>query len=278
MRSGNGPMTLWITGASSGLGKATALAAQAAGHQVIAGARSFRQGNELPGVVCLPLDVRSEESIAKFRQAALEISPRVDGLIQCAGMLVLGSCEETSLEEYHSILDTNFLGMVRMNQAVLPLMRAQGSGKILLFSSVNGLLGVPFQSAYVASKHAVEGYAECLQLECVPYGISVCLIEPGDHRSGSDAYRLHARRMTDQSPYAAEFSSTAAIIHRDESRGGDADQLGRRVVRLLRRKRLPFRKPIVRLDERLAILLHTLAPMGLQSRILRSHYMAKMPK
>ena len=272
------PLTVWVMGASSGLGKATALAAQAAGHRVIAGARSFQRGDELPGITCLPLDVRSEASIAAFRAAALAHDPRVDAVIQCAGMLVLGSCEETSLQEYHTILDTNFLGMVRVNQAVLPLMRQQGGGKIILFSSVNGLLGIPFQSAYTASKHAIEGYAECLQLECAPYGIDLCLVEPGDHRSGSDAYRRHAKAMTADSPYAGAFASTTAIIHRDEARGGDPNRLGKRVVKLLQRKKLPFRKPIVRLDERLAILLHTLLPMGMQSRILGSHYMAKKPK
>ena len=70
--------------------------------------------------------------------------------------------------------------MVRMNRAVLPLMRERGGGKIVLFSSINGLLGIPFQGAYTASKHAIEGYAECLQLEVKPFGIQVMLVEPGD--------------------------------------------------------------------------------------------------
>ena len=89
--------------------------------------------------------------------------------------------------------------MVRMNQAALPTMRTQGQGRIVMFSSINGLMGIPFQSAYTASKHAVEGYAECLAMEVRPFGVQVCLVEPGDHRSGSGRYRLQASAMGDAS-------------------------------------------------------------------------------
>lgn len=87
-------------------------------------------------------------------------------------------------------METNFLSMVRVNQQVLPLMREKGGGKVVLFSSINGLMGLPFQSAYTASKHAIEGYAECLAQEVTPFGIQVMLIEPGDHRGGSSRCRL----------------------------------------------------------------------------------------
>ena len=172
---------------------------------MIAGARSFEDG-ETDGIHRLKLDVTDEESIRRFCGKAQEIA-EPDALVQCAGMLVLGSCEETRTEEYHRVMDTNYLGMVRMNRAILPLMRARGGGKIVLFSSINGLLGIPFQSAYTASKHAIEGYAECLAMETKPFGIQVMLVEPGDHRSGSDKYRPHAAAMTDGSPYAEEYEA-----------------------------------------------------------------------
>ena len=199
----SGQKTVWVTGASSGLGLHTAMQLQKDGWRVIAGARSFEEG-EKDGMYRLKLDVTDEESVRRFCEKAAEIAPP-DALVQCAGMLVLGSCEETGTEEFRRVIDTNYLGMVRVNRAVLPLMRKQGHGKIVLFSSINGLLGIPFQGAYTASKHAIEGYAESLALEVKPFGIQVMLVEPGDHRSGSDKYRPHAAAMSDGSPYAAEY-------------------------------------------------------------------------
>jgi Short-chain alcohol dehydrogenase of unknown specificity len=269
----DGQKTVWVTGASSGLGLHTALALREDGWQVIAGARSFEDG-EKDGIRRLYLDVTNEDSIRHFCEKAAEISAP-DAVVQCAGMLVLGSCEETTAEEYRRVMDTNFLGMVRMNRAVLPLMRERGGGKIVLFSSINGLLGIPFQSAYTASKHAIEGYAECLAMEGKPFGIQVMLVEPGDHRSGSDRYRPHAAGMSADSPYAEEYESTTAVIAHDEQNGSDPDRLGRKIAGTLDRKRIPFRKKIARADERLEVLLHRTLPAGLNASILRKYYIRK---
>lgn len=266
------PLTVWITGASSGLGLHTMNALRDAGYTVIAGARSFREASREDNLYRLPLDVTSEESVGAFCQAALSISPRVDALVQCAGILVLGSCEETSVEEYSRVMNTNFLGMVRMNRRVLPLMRGQGGGRIILFSSINGLLGVPFQSAYTASKHAIEGYAECLAMEGKPHHIQVCLVEPGDHRSGSDAYRYHAAGMGENSPYEEDFISAARVIHRDERDGSDPDALGRRIAKVIGWRRMPFRLRIARADQHLAVYLHDALLPGMNAMILRRYY------
>lgn len=268
-------MIVWVSGASSGLGLHTARALAAAGHTVIAGARSFRD-EKLDGMHCLPLDVTDEGSIAAFAAAAMRISPRVDALVHCAGMLVLGSCEETSPEEYLRVMDINFLGMVRMNHAALPVMRRQGAGRIVMFSSINGLLGIPFQSAYVASKHAIEGYAECLAQEAAPFGIQVCLVEPGDHRSGSEKYRLHAAGAGDDSPYAADFRRATGVIAHDEAHGSDPDKLGRRIATLLKRKRMPLRCCMASWDQHLAVLLHKLLPGRLFSLVMRVYYLGRL--
>ena len=264
--------TVWITGASSGLGLHTALALRDAGWRVVAGARSFSDpGPGQDGIHRLPLDVTDGESVRAFCRAAAEIA-LPDALVQCAGVLVLGSCEETAPEEYRRVMDTNFLGMVRVNQGVLPLMRARGGGKILLFSSINGLMGIPFQSAYTASKHAIEGYAECLAMEAAPFGIRVTLIEPGDHRSGSDKYRAHARAMSESSPYAAAYDSAVRRIHRDETGGSDPDALGRKIAKLLKKKRLPFRRRIASADQHLAVYIHRFLGSRVTQRILKSYY------
>ena len=268
--------TVWITGASSGLGKYTAQALAEAGFLVIAGARSFSaQAAETPGIHCLPLDVTREESICVFRDHALSISPRVDAVVHCAGVLALGPCEEMPLETYRRVMETNFLGTVRMNQAALPLMRAQGGGKIVIFSSINGLLGVPFQSAYTASKHALEGYAECLAMETAPWGVRVCLVEPGDHRGGSQRTRLNAREEDETSPYHGRYEAAVAVIRRDEAGGLSPDRLGEKLVRNVERRHMRFRLRVAKPDQHLAVWLHALLPPWLNGRVLSAYYEGK---
>lgn len=263
--------TVWVTGASSGLGLATAKAFAEAGWQVVCGARSFETGSE-GDLHRLPLDVTKPESCEAFVQGALAISPRVDALVCAAAMLVLGSCENTSCGEYSRVLETNFVGATRMVQHALPLMRQQNSGRIILFSSINGLLGIPFQSAYTASKHAMEGYAECLAMETRRFGIQVCLVEPGDHRGGSDHTRLRAAGEMASSPYQAAFESACAAIHRDESGGLLPDRLGCKVVRNAQRRRMHFRLRVAKFDQHLAVWLHQLLPNGVNSWVLRNYY------
>lgn len=264
-------MIAWVTGASSGLGFHIALALREAGYTVIAGARSFR-AEEMVGIHHLPLDVTDPRSVETFAREALALFPSVDAVVHCAGILNLGSCEEMTAEEYAAVMNTDFLGVVRVNQAALPLMRERGQGRIVMLSSINGLLGVPFQSAYTAAKHAMEGYAECLQQEVRCHGIQVCLIEPGDHQGGSAKYRAHAAAMGDASPYAAAYGSTVQVIDHDERCGGDPVKLARRVARLVAKKHMPFRRVIAAPDQRLMAHLHGLIPQRLLNRVLELYY------
>ena len=267
---------MWVTGASSGLGFYTAKALAEAGYLVIAGARSFRldEGPRPDGLNRIPLDVRSVDSIRDFQRQALALSPRVDALINCAGVLVLGSCEETSRAEYLNVMETNFLGVVEMTRAALPQMRAQKSGRIINFSSINGLLGIPFQSAYTASKHAIEGYTECLAYEVKPFGIEVCLVEPGDHKGGSQTSRMRAAVAAD-SPYHDAVRRGTAVIARDEAGGCDPERLGRIAAGLLLKKRLPLRKRVAKFDQHLAVVLHKVFPARLIQSILYGYYLGK---
>jgi len=178
------------------------------------------------------------------------------------------------------VLDTNFVGMARVVQAVLPSMRARKSGLIVPFSSINGLLGTPFTSAYVASKHAVEGWAECLRMECRPFGIDVCVVRPGDHRSGGSAYRQRAAGAGGQdSPYAGAYARGVAAIARDEAGGSDPERLARVVTRLIgREKRPPGQRVVARIDQRLAVWLHDLLPARAFSRVLGFYYLGGKQK
>lgn len=263
---------VWITGASSGLGLHTAMALARHGFTVVAGARSFGQGKQVEGCLCLPLDVTNEESMDAFVRQALSAYGAPDALVNCAGMLILGACESYPLSELRQVMETNFFGQAAMISRVLPLMREKGRGKIVNFSSINGLLGIPFEGAYTASKHAIEGYSECLALEVKPYGIQVMVVEPGDHQSGAQAYRRHSAGITADSPYRAAFEIGTGVIAHDEENGSDPDRLGEKIARALQKKRMPRRLRIAKWDQHLAVILHDLLPTGLFDRIIGSYY------
>ncbi|HPF87662.1 MAG TPA: SDR family NAD(P)-dependent oxidoreductase [Candidatus Limiplasma sp.] len=263
--------TVWIIGGSSGLGLATAKAFAADGWFVVSGARSFHNEAQSGSIRSLQLDVTDPESRNTFMREALALRPRVDVLVYCAAILVLSPCESTAYEEYARVMQTNFLGITAFVSYVMPMMREQKNGKIVLFSSINGLLGIPFQSAYVASKHAVEGYAECLAMECKAMGIQVCVIEPGDHRGGSQRCRL-STQLAEASPYRDAFAKGIAIIRHDEANGLLPSGLAEAVLKNVNRKHMRFRVRVAKADQKLAVILHDILPPSMNTRILRDYY------
>ncbi len=165
-----------VTGASSGFGQLIAQELSQAGYHVFGTSRRERTEQAFEMVV---LDVRSDESVRRCVDEVLSKAGQIDLLVNNAGAGHVSLIEETSIEQAQAQMDTNFFGAVRMTQAVLPTMRAQRSGQIINISSLAGLLGVPGQAFYAASKHALEGYTESLRYEVEPFEIKVSLIEPG---------------------------------------------------------------------------------------------------
>jgi NAD(P)-dependent dehydrogenase (short-subunit alcohol dehydrogenase family) len=168
-----------VTGASSGIGAATAALLAERGHRVFGTSRTPRADAAPGDVEMIALEVGSDASVAACVDALLERAGRVDVLVNNAGVALFGESEATSMDQARAQLETNFLGAVRMINAVLPSMRAQGRGRIINVSSLAGLTGVPLMSLYSASKYALEGYSESLRYELRDLGIAVTLIEPG---------------------------------------------------------------------------------------------------
>ncbi len=260
---------VWVSGASSGLGLHTAQALQQAGWQVVGGARSFA-GDGSPGFTRLPLDVSDPASIAAFCDEATQRFGPPEALVNAAGIITLGACEDLSEQELARVMDVNFLGMTRMVKAALPLMRAQGRGKIVNFSSINGLLATPFQGAYTASKHAIEGYSQALRMEVAPWQIQVMVVQPGDHSGGQDKYRARAARPC--GAYEAACHRATGIIARDEQGGSDPAALGRKVAKAMGKSRLPQYLRVAKLSQHAAVWLHDLLPSRLFTRFLSSYY------
>jgi short-subunit dehydrogenase len=166
-----------ITGASKGIGLEIAHSLHRAGYVVYGTSRKVSDHSRL-SFKLLPLEVRSDESVAELVRQVLDEAGRIDVLINNAGYDVYGSAAGTSMEELHAQMDVNFYGAVRMARAVLPTMKRQKSGYIINISSIGGLLSLPFNSAYAASKFAMEGYFEAMRHEVRPFGVYVSLVEP----------------------------------------------------------------------------------------------------
>ena len=175
--------TVLVTGASGGMGRTIALALKAAGHVVFGTSRAPKDPPSAGDVPLLPLDVRSDESVAAALGEVLRRAGRLDVLINNAAYRFHGAAEETSVEEARAVFETNFFGMHRVARAALPILRQGGGGKIINISSLAGLNAPPFGAVYAASKAALEAYSEALWHEVRPLAIHVSVIEPGPLRS-----------------------------------------------------------------------------------------------
>lgn len=173
-----------VTGASRGIGLATAQALLARGHTVFGTSR--HPENWDVGVKLLPLDVTNDESALICVEKVMRRAGRLDVLVNNAGVSLFGALEETSISEARALFETNFFGMMRMVNVALPAMRAQAAGQIINISSIAGIIGVPYLGLYAASKHALEGYSEALRYETRYLGINVSIIQPGDIRTTID--------------------------------------------------------------------------------------------
>jgi NAD(P)-dependent dehydrogenase (short-subunit alcohol dehydrogenase family) len=171
------PQTVLVTGASSGIGAATARLFHASGFTVFGTTRAANPASI--DFTMLSLDVTSDVSVREGIERILSQAGRIDILVNNAGYTLNGAVEETTIAEAKDQFETNFFGVLRMVNTVLPRMREARSGRIINIGSLVGLLAVPYGAFYCATKFALEAYSESLWYELQPFGIGVSLIEPG---------------------------------------------------------------------------------------------------
>lgn len=178
-----------VTGASSGIGKATAIQLNKEGYTVFAGSRRVEQMKDLEktGIKTMKLDVTDEKSNQDFVNYVLSVSSTIDVIVNAAGYGSLGALEDVPLQEARNQFDVNVFGAMNVTQLILPVMRKQRSGKIINVSSVGGQIYSPLGGWYYASKHALEALSDTLRSEVKPFGIDVIIIEPGGTDTGWQA-------------------------------------------------------------------------------------------
>jgi NAD(P)-dependent dehydrogenase (short-subunit alcohol dehydrogenase family) len=231
----NEKKVILITGASSGIGQACAERLAQHGQAVYGTSRhASPDGARQPaGHTLLQLDVTDDASVARCVGQVMEREGRLDAVVNCAAHLLAGAVEDTQVAEARVSFETNFFGTMRVCGAALPIMRRQGSGHLVIFSSIAALISVPFQAFYCASKNALEDYAESLRGEVRPFGIRVVLIEPGDYRTGNTANRERTKASQGQTPYAAACARAVKVMETDERHAETPEPVAVLVERIL---------------------------------------------
>jgi NAD(P)-dependent dehydrogenase (short-subunit alcohol dehydrogenase family) len=256
-----------VTGASAGIGRACADRLHAAGWDVTG---ASRRGTASAGWTAMVMDVDDDESVRSGTAAMVDASGGIAAVVAAAGWGLAGSVESSSVREAKAQLETNFWGCVRVVQLVLPAMRAQGGGRIVLVSSIGGAIGIPFQAFYSASKFALEGFGESLAYEVAPFGIHVTLVQPGNVKTDfTDSRRLSEAGRDDQLYGQAEAEAISAM-ERDERNGVPAADVAAVVQKVLDARRPPRRVSVGRVSERAGLYAKRLLPFRVFEASARS--------
>ncbi len=220
-----------VTGASGGIGQATAQLLCQNGWRVYDFSRS---GGEDSGQLChIPCDVTQEAQVQQAFQTVFEREGRLDLLVNNAGFGISGAAEDTPLDKAKKQFDVNFFGCFVCCKAAIPYLRQTGGGRIINISSMAAVLSIPFQSFYSASKSAVNALTLALQNEVRPFGITVCALMPGDVKTGFTAAR---EKSSASDSYKAVAQKSVSTMERDEQNGMAPQTLAKAVLRLAKQK------------------------------------------
>jgi NAD(P)-dependent dehydrogenase (short-subunit alcohol dehydrogenase family) len=244
----------FVTGASAGIGRACADRLASHGWTVVG---ASRRGTGSGAWQPMSLDVDDDPGVDRAIADVLARHGRLDALVLAAGWGLAGPVETTPIAAAKAQLETNFWGVVRVVKAALPAMRDHGGGRIVIVGSIGGVIALPFQAFYSASKFALEGYAEALAYEVAPFGVQVSIVQPGNIKTDFTASR---RTVDDAGPYAAAADKSVRLMERDEADGAPVGGVAACVERLLRMRRPPRRVSVGKPGERIGIVAKRVLP------------------
>jgi NAD(P)-dependent dehydrogenase (short-subunit alcohol dehydrogenase family) len=258
-------MVVLVTGSSSGIGKAICDQLGGSGASVYGGSRS----------ICVPeswnylkVDVTDDASVQTAVGTVMGREGRIDALVSCAGVSLAGPIEDTTIDEAKWQFETNFYGTVRLICAVLPEMRKQASGKIIVIGSIGGLIGLPYLGYYSAAKFALDGLVEALRTEIAPFGIQASILHPGAFRTALDANEVFASNSN--SAYYETFRKTCALRAAMDKPLPTA--IARKVQKMLSSRSLPVRVILGSPLEKLGVLGKSFLPSRTFEYVFRKAY------
>ena len=271
-KTNNMEKVIIITGASSGFGKAVAERLVQKGHKVYGICRremnhaaiEYRQG-----------DIRDNDRINQIVKEIYDREQRIDVLINNAGMGIGGSLELATRDEIQTQMGVNFMGCVNMCQAVLPYMRKQRSGRIINLSSIGGVMGLPYQGFYSASKFAIEGFSEALSAEVKGFGITVSMVEPGDFATNFTASRKNSQPTLDDPDYGPIFKRSLGLIEKEENGGLKPEVLAKKIEKIVECRRPRLRYVVANFEQWLSVALKRFIPGNWFVDILVGYYKTK---
>ena len=235
-----------ITGASRGIGEAVAVFLEKRGFSVVGTSRNPRimpENGKKGSFPLIAMDVTESSSVKGGMKEALDILGGIDIQINNAGISHLGPFEEMPDEQGRKIIETNFFGVSNVIREVVPIMRGAGGGLIINISSLAGMVGIPFQSFYAASKYALEGWTESIRMELSSQKISVALVEPGDIKTNIAEHHIVCE--TNSPHYSDQFRNACRVIRGNVDSAGPPEDVAKVIYKVIKRHKRG-KKPKIR--------------------------------
>ncbi len=257
-----------VTGASSGLGKALANLLHKKGYTVYGTSRN--PNPERYAFTLLRMDVQDETSVQHAINQIVTQCGRIDILINNAGIGIAGPVENLQLSNIKEVLDTNFFGVVRTTQAVLPIMRKTGGGRIINISSIASEIALPYRAIYSASKAAVDRLTEALRMEVAHFGIDLCSIQPGDIRTEINEHRIMEYNDPDNA-YRATFEKVAKTMNEEVDHGVQPTVIAEQIVAILEKQKIKKAYPLGKPMQKLSLVLKKILSPSAFERIIKQY-------
>jgi NADP-dependent 3-hydroxy acid dehydrogenase YdfG len=262
---------VFITGGSSGIGKATAIYLFQKGYTVYGTGRKVTSGSTPDGFTYLQMDITNTESINSAVKFVVEKEKRIDVLINNAGLGMAGALEDSSKEEIQNIFNTNVVGTLEVAKAILPQMRLQKSGLIINVSSIMGRLSLPFRGIYSASKFAIEAISETLSMEVRQFGVKVVCLEPGDFNTEINTNRVVAQNSK-TSIYAEQFNHIYSQITEEVGKSANPKNVAIVIEKIILATRPKLRYKAATWFQSFAVFLHNFLPPRIFEKLVMNKY------
>ena len=262
-------MVILVTGASSGIGKATAQFLANQGHTVYGTGRSLNHLENINGFTGLKLDVTDPKSIQAGINHIINTSGNIDVLVNNAGLGIAGPIEETEDTYISKVIDTNVKGVINMVKAVAPVMRKQQAGYIINITSIGSKFSLPYRGIYCASKFAVEGISEALSMELRPFNIKVCTVAPGDVSTNINSNRIHT--STDNTAYTS-YKKVLNQINNEVSQGIDPIKIGKKIQHIIHTKQPLLHYRVATPMQRFSVIIKRIMPGRWFEKLIMNHY------